>query len=213
MNISRIIPLIVLCVVPALASDDRTEFQDRQQQLRRVAETSARGTRKIAGTYQMSDLCRLREDHKRRWVLESKLPEEARNGTVRLNIDGMDGLTTLAVSGAREGERTPDVFALTCTRYTDPRCLQVTTQVVWNFGSLTLGRYAQLADGYENVTLRQSDSSDQDAQGERAGIQFTVQTSDRHNGQNISVRGSAARPPAMPISAASLNSAPAVLAR
>lgn len=129
-------------------------------------------------------------DSQQALTLATTIPEDARNTSVRIAIEGVDAISILSTHGVREGQQTPDVFSLTHTSFSDPQAVQVTSQVVWNFGSLTIGRYAQLPDGYCNVTLRQGEVDTDQWPPSRSTLQFTVQAADRAAGTQINIQHS-----------------------
>ena len=128
-------------------------LQKRQRELRDQSEQTTRGIRELPGTFKLRDVLDVRAD-KKTWKLTTNMPRQERT-PVRLKIDGLEGVNVLTMN-LPEKTRTPDTFTFTNTNFSDPRAVQVATHLTLNYGgTLIIGRYAQLIDGYHNVTLNQ----------------------------------------------------------
>ena len=159
-------------------------LQKRQRELRDQSEQTTRGIRELPGTFKLRDVLDVRAD-KKNWTLTTNMPRQERT-PVRLKIDGLEGVNVLTMN-LSEKTRTPDTFTFTNTNFSDPRAVQVATHLTLNYGgTLIIGRYAQLIDGYHNVTLNQG-TLFEDALGSavnspsaaaRAAVQFSVQIGD-----------------------------------
>jgi hypothetical protein len=152
-------------------------LQKRQKEQRDQSEQTTRGIRELPGSYKLRDVFDLRAD-KNTWTLTTNMPSAQRT-PVRLKIDGLEGVSVLTM-GPSERHRTPDTFNFTNTNFSDPRAVQVATHLTLNYGTLIMGRYAVLLDGYHNVTLNQGNIFEEDfaRAGARTAVQFSVQIGD-----------------------------------
>ena len=179
MHLRRI--AFVLALTFALQSthaQNQQLLQKRQRELRDQSEQTTRGIKELPGTFKLRNVFDVRAD-KTFWVLTSGMPLGERNQPVRLKIDGLDGVNVLTMSASAKN-KTPDTFTFTNTNFSDPRAVQIATHLTLNYGTLIMGRYAQLLDGYHNVTLNQGNIFDDDfgRAGGRSAVQFSVQIGD-----------------------------------
>ncbi|HEV8605277.1 MAG TPA: hypothetical protein VGQ99_07930 [Tepidisphaeraceae bacterium] len=154
-------------------------LQKRQKELRDQSEQTTRGIQELPGTYKLRDVLQVRAVNGV-WALSSSLPATQRNQPVRLKVDGLEGVNVLTISGVGKNKR-PDEFTFTNTNFSDPRAMQVAIHLTLKYGMLNMGRYAQLLDGYHNVTLNQGNIFEDDfgrQAGGRTAVQFSVQIGD-----------------------------------
>ncbi len=154
-------------------------LQKRQRELRDQSEQTTRGIRELPGTFTLRDVFEVRANSNNAWVLTSNMFVSHFTQPVRVKVDGIDGVNVLTITPSGKS-KTPDRFTFTNTNFSDPRAVQVATHLTLNYGTLTVGRYAQLLDGYHNVTLNQGNVLDEDF-GRPAGrttVQFSVQIGD-----------------------------------
>jgi hypothetical protein len=122
-------------------------------------------------------------------MLSTNMPVTHRNQPVRLKIESLEGVNVLTMS-ASSRKKTPDTFTFTNTNFSDPRAVQIATHLTLNYGTLIMGRYAQLLDGYHNVTLNQGNIFDDDfgrARG-RTAVQFSVQIGDSQGASQTNIQ-------------------------
>jgi hypothetical protein len=177
--------LILALGLQSAQAQNQALLQKRQKELRDQSEQTTRGIYELPGTYKLRDVFDVRAD-KNSWTLTTKMPATHRNQPLRLNIDGLHGVNVLTMSASNKN-KTPDNFTFTNTNFSDPRAVQVATHLTLNYGNLIMGRYAQLLDGYHNVTLNQGNfleddfgraKDDSGRAGGRTAVQFSVQIGD-----------------------------------
>jgi hypothetical protein len=170
--------LVLAFALQSTHAQNQQLLQKRQRELRDQSEQTTRGIKELPGTFKIREVFDVRAD-KTFWVLTSAMPLGERNQPVRLKIDGLDGVNVVSMS-ASATNKTPDTFTFTNTNFSDPRAVQIATHLTLNYGTLIMGRYAQLLDGYHNVTLNQGNIFDDDfgRAGGRSAVQFSVQIGD-----------------------------------
>lgn len=177
--------LAVAFAVQFAQAQNQQLLQKRQKELRDQSEQTTRGIRELSATYKLREVFDVRAQ-KGGWVLTTNMPPSQRNQPVRLKIEGLDGVNVLTMSQNNKG-KSPDAFTFTNTNFSDPRAVQVATHLTFNYGTLIMGRYAQLLDGYHNVTLNQGGNLFEDELGRtarvagatgRSAVQFSVQIGD-----------------------------------
>ena len=175
----------VALAVQSTFAQNQQLLQKRQKELRDQSEQTTRGIRELSGNFKLRDVFDVRAE-KTGWVLTSNLSASQRNQPVRLKIDGLEGVNVLTMSASSKG-KSPDAFTFTNTNFSDPRAVQIATHLTLNYGTLIMGRYAQLLDGYHNVTLNQGENIFEDELGRthgnsggagRRAVQFSVQIGD-----------------------------------
>jgi hypothetical protein len=168
--------LALLLAFQIAQAQDQKLLQKRQRELRDQSEQTTRGIYELAGTHKLRDVFDLRAD-KNAWKLSSNMTLAQRT-PVRLKIEGLEGVNVLTMSASSKN-KAPDTFTFTNTNFTDPRAVQVATHLTLNYGTLIMGRYAQLLDGYHNVTLNQGNIFEDDfGRAGRTAVQFSVQIGD-----------------------------------
>ena len=167
--------------LPSAHAQNQALLQKRQREQREQSEQTIRAIREIPGAYKLREVFEVRANNKNAWVLTTNMPS-TRNQPVRLKIEGLEGSNVLSISGSGNS-KTPDIFTFTNTTFSDPRAVQIATSLTLHLGTLSMGRYAVLIDGYHNVTLNQGNLFEDDfrvSQGgrDRTGVQFSVQIGD-----------------------------------
>jgi hypothetical protein len=179
MHLRRIAFILALASASQSAlAQNQPLLQKRQHELRDQSEQTTRGIKELPGIFKLREVFDVHAD-KAFWVLTSGMPLGERNQPVRLKIEGLAGVNVLTMSASGKN-KTPDTFTFTNTNFSDPRAVQIATHLTLNYGTLIMGRYAQLLDGYHNVTLNQGNIFDDDfgrAAG-RSAVQFSVQIGD-----------------------------------
>lgn len=177
----------------AMADERPVQLQKRQEEMRRLTEQNLAGTWALPGTFKMTDVCRF-EQKDGKWVCTTNLPgSKTKRGAMRVKIEGIPGVSIVSMNYARDGER-PETFTFSNTRFDDKDAVQITTQITFNYGALSIGRYAQMLDGYRNVTLSQGEMEWDEWNRPQApvGAQLMVQCEDGKGetaGANVSLSG------------------------
>src|SRR5882762_4277809 len=128
-----------------------TELQRRQRTLYEQSYQTMKGMRELPGVFKLRELFQLRLVNNN-WVLTTTMPPNLRKMPVRVRVEGLAGINVLSV-GEVGKDNSPDTFTFTTTCFNDPRAVQVASYITINYGSLTIGSYAQLIEGYRGVTL------------------------------------------------------------
>ena len=173
--------LALALALPSAHAQNQALLQKRQQEQREQSEQTTRAIREIPGAYKLREVFVVRANNKNAWVLTTNMPP-TRNQPVRLKIEGLEGTNVLSITASGKS-KTPDSFNFTNTSFSDPRAVQIGTSLTLNYGTLSMGRYAVLIDGYHNVTLNQGNIFDDDFRGfqggrDRTGVQFSAQIGD-----------------------------------
>jgi len=173
--------LALAFALPSAHAQNQGLLQKRQREQRELSEQTTRAIREIPGAFRLRDVFEVRANDKNAWVLTTNMPP-TRNQPVRLRIEGLEGSNVLSISGSGKS-KTPDSFTFTNTSFSDPRAVQIATSLTLHFGTLSMGRYTVLIDGYHNVTLNQGSIFEDDFRGsqegrDRTGVQFSVQIGD-----------------------------------
>src|SRR5882724_642233 len=176
----RISFALALAILSSTAhAQNQPLLQKRQRELRDQSEQTTRAIRELPGTFKLRDVFEVRANNKNGWVLTSNMPATQRNLPARLKVEGMEGVNVLTMTPSSKS-KTPENFTFTNTNFSDPRAVQVATHLSFNYGNLIMGRYAQLLDGYNNVTLNQGNIFEEDLgrAAPRSAVQFSVQIGD-----------------------------------
>lgn len=163
----------------ALAEDAPPTLKKRQKELCEQYTQSTIGLRELSGSYKLRDVLRISEVGNN-WVLTTAIRPTRPTQPARLSIEGLEGISVLTLSDSIK-DNIPESFTFTHTHFNDSRAVQVSSHATLSYGTLSLGRYAQLIDGYHHVTFRQGDIYDDDASAAaagRGGVKFTVQVGD-----------------------------------
>jgi len=168
--------LVLAFALQSAHAQNQQLLQKRQKEQRDQSEQTSRGIRELPGAFKPRDVFDIRVE-KNSWVLTTNLPATSR-APMRLKVEGLEGVNVLQITASSKN-RTPAEFTFTNTSFSDPRAVQVASHLTLKYGTLSMGRYAQLLDGYHNVTLSQGNILD-DVFGRvgLAGVQFSVQIGD-----------------------------------
>src|SRR5688572_26703632 len=162
----------------ASAQQESSLLKKRQKELREQTQQTTVGLRELPGVHKIGDVFRISciDDA---WVLSTTMRPSRPTQPARLTVAGLEGHSVLTLSDVIR-ENVPESFTFTHTSFTDSRAVQVSSHVTLSYGTLSLGRYAQLMDGYHNVTLSQGNIYDDEPGGSsvparQRGVKFTVQ--------------------------------------
>ncbi len=143
----------VTCALAAAQAADApsNELQRRQRTLYEQSNQTMKGMRELPGVFKLRDLFQLRLVNNN-WVLTTTMRADARKMPVRVKVEGLSGINVLSV-GEVAKDNSPDTFTFNTTCFNDPRAVQVSHYLTISGGSLTIGSYAHLMEGYRGVTL------------------------------------------------------------
>lgn len=150
-----VLSIVVVSAVAAawcLGAEDKAELDKRRELLRKNMEQQWRNLPELPGPRRMSDLFRIQLDGGRAVLLtDAEAPGGRTNFKVK--IEGREGWCIVNIHGRTRKDQPPQIFSLSHSDFSDPEAAQVNTNLSYHMGTLSLGRYYQIANGYRNINF------------------------------------------------------------